>query len=183
MILLEDTRNQVGKHKNVARYCQENSIEIVRSKLVVGDYMSPYVSNISVDTKQNLEEVIKNITEKRFRNELLLAKKLDIHLVVLIEHGDGITCTKDILKWENPRLEFYKFQLKKQLKLFGEYNEWYLYKLAKQRGLNPKRPPQSPEQLYKSLLTIESNEEYDVEFKFCSKEETGRKILEILSGK
>lgn len=183
MILLEDTRNQVGKHKNIAKYCQENGIEIVRTKLVVGDYMSPYVAGISVDTKANIEEILQNITEKRFKNELMLAKKLGIHLVVLIECWSEIKCIDDVIKRENPRLEIYKLRLKKKLRLFGEFNEWYLYREAKAKGLNPSRPPISTEQLRKALHTIQNNEEYDVEFQFCSKEETGQKILEILSGK
>ena len=40
---------------------------------------------------------------------------------------------------------------------------------------------QAAEQLRKALHTIEDNkEDYDVSFEFCSKTETGRKILEIL---
>lgn len=184
MILLEDTRNQVGKHKNVSRYCQENNIEIVRTKLVVGDYMLPLTSGISIDTKADLNEILNNITQKRFRNELLLSKKLGIHLIILIEHSKDITCIDDIKNWKNQRLEFYKFQLKKKMGLYGEFNEWYLYREAKEKGLKPRKPPISPEQLCKSLHTIEDNkEDYDVEFQFCSKPETGQKILEILSQK
>lgn len=183
MILLEDTRNQIGKHKNIYKYCEENNIEIVRSKLIVGDYMSPRVATISVDTKFGLAEIMKNITEKRFKNELELAKKLGIHLFILIEQKE-ITCIDDISKkWENPRLDFYKFQMRKQLDLRGDFNEWYLYRLAKDRGFAPKRPPQSAEQLEKSLRTIESNTElYDVSFEFCEKSETGKRIIELLDG-
>lgn len=184
MILLEDTRNQIGKHKNVSKYCQENNIEIVRTKLVVGDYMLPLTSGISIDTKADLNEILNNVTQKRFRNELLLSKKLGIHLVILIEHSKDITCIDDIKNWKNQRLEFYKFQLKKKMGLHGEFNEWYLYREAKEKGLKPRKPPISPEQLCKSLHTIENNkEDYDVEFQFCSKSETGQKILEILSQK
>ena len=185
MILIEDTRQVVGKHKNIHKYCKENDIEIIRNKLIVGDYVLPNVSNISIDTKFGLQELMKNITEKRFRNELLLSKKLGIKLIVLIENSSDINSIDEIpLKWKNQRLEFYKFQLKKQLGLFGEFNEWYLYREAKDKGLKPRKPPISPEQLRKALHTIEDNkEEYDVSFEFCSKSETGQKILEILSQK
>jgi len=147
--------------------------------------MLPSVSNISIDTKFGLQEVMKNITEKRFRNELLLSKKLGIKLIVLIENSSDINSIDEIpLKWKNQRLEFYKFQLKKQLGIFGEFNEWYLYREAKDKGLKPRKPPISPEQLRKALHTIEDNkEDYDVEFQFCSKSETGQKILELLSQK
>lgn len=185
MILLEDTRNQINKHKNIYKYCKENDIEIIRNKLIVGDYMLPNVGDISIDTKFGLQEIMKNITEKRFRNELLLSKKLGIKLIVLIENSSDINSIDEIpLKWKNQRLEFYKFQLKKQLGLFGEFNEWYLYREAKDKGLKPRKPPISPEQLRKALHTIEDNkEDYDVSFEFCSKTETGQKILELLSQK
>ena len=39
MVLYEDTRQQAGKHKNVHAYCKKNGIEIIRQGLNVGDYM------------------------------------------------------------------------------------------------------------------------------------------------
>ena len=49
MILLEDTRNQINKHKNIHKYSKENDIEIIRNKLIVGDYMLHNVRNISIE--------------------------------------------------------------------------------------------------------------------------------------
>ena len=52
--------------------------------------------------------------------------------------------------------------LKRQLGIWGEYNHWELYRIAKENGLNPHRPPQDSIQLMKSLRTIEDNkEDYD----------------------
>lgn len=53
MILLCDTRQQYGKHKNIDRYCKMHGIEMVNQKLDVGDYMFPD-GKISIDTKQDL---------------------------------------------------------------------------------------------------------------------------------
>lgn len=59
MILLCDTRQQEGKHKNIEQYCNRNGIQMVRKCLTVGDYMlsddgiNPS-GNVSVDTKQDL---------------------------------------------------------------------------------------------------------------------------------
>ena len=53
MILLEDTRQQEGKHKNIELYCKRHKITLVRKKLDVGDYMMPD-GNVSCDTKQDL---------------------------------------------------------------------------------------------------------------------------------
>ena len=53
MILICDTRQQEGKHKNIEQYCNRHGIEMIRQKCDVGDYMLPD-GKISVDTKQNL---------------------------------------------------------------------------------------------------------------------------------
>ena len=53
MILLCDTRQQEGKHKNIEQYCRRHKIEMVRQKLDVGDYAFPD-GKISVDTKQDM---------------------------------------------------------------------------------------------------------------------------------
>lgn len=38
MIIVEDTRNQTGKHKAKSEYFAKQGIQVVRSKLYVGDY-------------------------------------------------------------------------------------------------------------------------------------------------
>ena len=53
-ILVEDTRNKVGEHKNVLSYCNQNGITVVREALRVGDYMFPN-GKVSVDTKKKSE--------------------------------------------------------------------------------------------------------------------------------
>ena len=180
-MILIDTREKPKAIVKIEKYFQNNNIDYDSCKLYVGDYQNIDNPKIIVDRKQNLAEIMGNITQKRFRDELIREKKAGIHLVVLIEHSKDINCIDDITKWNNPRLDFYKFQLKKQLGLYGDFNEWYLYRIAKEKGLNPKRPPQSPEQLRKALHTIEDNkEDYDVEFQFCDKTQTGAKIIEIL---
>ena len=182
--IIIDSREKEKAIQKIKKYFDDNNIKYITSKLYCGDYQLLSNGKIVVDRKQNLAEIMQNVTQKRFRDELIRAKKAGIHLIILIEHGKDITCIDDITKWKNQRLEFYKFQLKKQLGLFGEFNEWYLYREAKDKGLKPRKPPISPEQLRKALHTIEENkEEYDVSFEFCSKSETGRKILELLSQK
>ena len=45
MILIEDTRQQKGKHNNVHKYCDSQGIEIYPLALTVGDYMLGEVQN------------------------------------------------------------------------------------------------------------------------------------------
>ena len=92
MVLLEDTRNQPGKHKNIQAYCRQNGIEIVRTKLLVGDYMLAGAEGggISVDTKTlGVPEIAENVfqSHERFRRECEMAQKCGIQLVVLIEEN------------------------------------------------------------------------------------------------
>ena len=182
--IIIDSREKEKAIQKIKKYFDDNNIKYITSKLYCGDYQLLSNGKIVIDRKQNLAEIMQNVTQKRFRDELTRAKNAGIHLIILIEHSKDITCIDDITKWKNQRLEFYKFQLKKQLGLFGEFNEWYLYREAKDKGLKPRKPPISPEQLRKALHTIEDNkEDYDVSFDFCSKSETGQKIIDFLSQK
>lgn len=104
MVLLEDTRNKIGKHKNVQAYCAKHGIELVRECLDVGDYMLPD-GKISVDTKKDLSELATNLLnpqdKKRFMREIKRASEAGIQLVVLCEHGGKIKCLQDVALWES----------------------------------------------------------------------------------
>lgn len=105
MILLEDTRQQAKKHEKKHEWFAENGIEVVRTKLAVGDYTLPTDQSLCIDTKAGLLEVCGNVTQqhRRFVEELDLAKKLGIQLIILCEE-EGITALEDVKQWENPRL-------------------------------------------------------------------------------
>ena len=176
-----DTREQKNQH--IINYFKKNNIEYKIKKLDEGDYKLEGNDTICIERKGNLNEIMANITQARFKRELERAKQKGVKLIVLIENSSRIHSIEEIPeKWKNQRLEFYKFQLKRQLGLFGDFNEWYLYREAKAKCLKVRRPPQSPTQLMKALHTIEDNkEDYDVSFDFCSKSETGAKIIELLT--
>ena len=178
-----DTREQKNQH--IINYFKKNNIEYKIQKLDEGDYKFEGNDTICIERKGNLDEIMANITQARFKRELERAKQKGVKLIVLIENSSDIHSIEEIPeKWKNQRLEFYKFQLKRQLGLFGDFNEWYLYREAKAKGLKVRKPPISPEQLRKALHTIEDNkEDYDVSFEFCSKSETGQKIIDLLSQK
>ena len=87
MVLLEDTRNQVGKHRNIEAYCRMTGIEIIRQALIVGDYMIAGKGDISVDTKQDVRELAMDVFQehRRFREECERAQKCGITLIILTE--------------------------------------------------------------------------------------------------
>ena len=152
MILIEDTRQVVGKHKLKNEYFEKMGIEVVRSKLLFGDYQNPQNPSIAIDTKKDIQELIGDLTKdhERFKRELQLAKKCGAKLIILIE-DEKVTCINDLYTW-------YNWRLKK----------------------SPKATKGST--LAKMLYTIEHNtEDYNCQFIFTKKSECGAKIIELLS--
>lgn len=160
MVITEDTRQQAGKHRNVQAYCKRHGIELVRKKLDVGDYMLPD-GTISVDTKFGMQEVYNNLISghDRFRRECVRARENGIRLVVLVEEA-GITTLEDVKGWINPRIQQYEWAVE------------HGYKTAK-------APPISSKRLYGIMRTMEEN--YGIQFQFCHKRNTGKRIIEILT--
>lgn len=110
MTIIQDTRQQAGKHTLKEEYFERNGIKVVRSKIPVGDYANIKNMSVIVDTKANIQEVISNVTKqhKRFIAECDLAKESDIRLIILVENEDGIAKISDLYRWWNPRLRFSK---------------------------------------------------------------------------
>lgn len=107
MKLIEDSRQQAGKHDLKHLYWAVNGDQYLRCKLPFGDYALP--PKVAVDTKENMGEIANNIggtasEHRRFREELKLAQEYGCKLYVLVENLDGITCIDDVWTWENPRL-------------------------------------------------------------------------------
>ena len=105
MIIIEDTRQQAGKHDLKHDWFAENDVQIVRSKLPFGDYA--LVPSIAVDTKKDMDEIAANICGKqhtRFINECKAAKAAGCSLVFLIENTVGISDISEVHTWINPRV-------------------------------------------------------------------------------
>lgn len=154
--LFEDTRNKIGKHKNIEEYCRNNGIEIVRQSLCVGDYTLPADHSVCIDTKKDLLELAMDLgnDKSRFYKEVRRAVQYGIKLIVLTEHGGKVKSIQDVAAWNNPLL-------------------------------NPRHPKHCAnamtgrelmERIYRCHIA------YGAEFLFCDKRETGRRILELLGG-
>lgn len=157
MILLEDTRQQDGKHRNIHAYCKHNGIEIIRQKLDVGDYAFPS-GKISVDTKEDLLELSKNIMSsdhRRLRAECQLAQELGIHLVFLVEE---IPPYGKVDLWEVPR--------------WKSSNQWHRY--------GDPMTLVDPRALRKAMITMVVK--YGIEFQFCTRRQSPARVIKILKG-
>lgn len=195
MIVLEDKGQKEKKHIAKNKYFASKNIDVMRVPLPVGDYvlMNDKIQdvidrkskrelelkkmdflgtyNVSVDTKENLEEVVNNICGKahpRFRDECILAQNNNIKLYILVENLDGIKTVQDVFSWVNPRRKRY-FEIKNK----QQYGKCFSVKL-------PKTPPTSGEILAKAILTMQAK--YGVEFLFCKPLESAAKIIELLGG-
>lgn len=162
MQLIADTREHLSEWKRISKQFDELGITYFRSKLLCGDYQSLDNARLVVDRKQNLTELCSNVCQdhERFRNEITRAQAAGIKIIFLCEHGNGVESLEDVIFWENPR------RIKR--KKVGTEWRWVETKATTGRVL------------YNILTTI--RDKYGVDFVFCNKEETGRKIVELLGG-
>lgn len=101
MKIIEDTRNQKGKHKALNAWMSDHGIQVIRSKIVVGDYSLP--PKISVDTKQGFEELVHNFCSadrERVKREIIKAREMGTELIFLVI-DEKATCIEDAKKWKN----------------------------------------------------------------------------------
>lgn len=103
MVILEDTRQQEGKHRNIDQYFKRAGITVERCCLYVGDYAIANDQSRAVDTKQDVLEVAKDIMSadhERFKRECQRANDAGIKLLILIEETlpDG-----GLANWVSPK--------------------------------------------------------------------------------
>ncbi len=150
-----DTREQEGKNIHLLDYFNKHNIKTVRSKCVVGDYINIFDQSVAIDRKQNIMELINNVTQdhERFRRELQLAQELGVKLIVLVE--EYFSNVYALKYWKS---KVWKYGAKKGLPV------------SQMKG----------ETLMKILLTMQNK--YGVKFVFCRKAESAKLIVDILKG-
>lgn len=150
MHIIEDSRQQAGKHALKHEHFAQVHVPFYRCKLPVGDYALP--PERAVDTKASMQEIAQNIggsrdEHQRFIAELKLAQEIGTELIVLIENEDGISELDEVYSWRNPREEY---------------------------SPNCIQGPR----LWKAMKTIQ--ERYGCIFMFCRPEEAGEIIVDLL---
>jgi ribosome-associated protein len=165
LIIQCDTRQKRKHHDLKERYFEEQGHKLVHSKMLVGDYCVPSNGSVVVDTKADLSELYSNLIQqhKRFRSECILAQEAGIKLYILVENKNGIRSVEDVEKWKNPQFfRYYKAKRK-----------------AERMGLKEPKPPASNVQLIKIMHAM--TRDYGVEFLFCTPQESGSKVIELLT--
>ena len=156
MIIAEDTRNQAGKHRNIHRQLGAMGHSIVRTKMYVGDYQLINRGDVVVDTKKDMLELAMDICRdhKRFSEECKKAHEAGIRLVILTEE---LLPTGGLANWKSP--------------------VWKTTTARHKAGEAISKV--KPETLYKAIHTMSTR--YGVEFHFCDKDETGARLIDILT--
>jgi hypothetical protein len=103
----------------------------------------------------------------RFKAEILRATEAGIRLIILVEQ-EGIKSLEDVPNWKNPRVA-----------------QWHKINNAHKAGKMLKikisnSPPANSLKLAMSMTSLANR--YGVEWQFCDKSETGKRIVEILGG-
>lgn len=152
MHLIEDSRQKRGQHDIKNTYWREAGHSVIRSTLPFGDYCE--VPRVVVDTKRDIYEIAHNINgqHERFRRECQRASAHGCQLVILVENLDGVSTLDDLSTWR-------------------ESNEHYEMRGGTRR-IEGKR-------LAAAMRTM--SKRYGVRFEFCTPNEAGRRVLEILS--
>lgn len=143
-MIICDSREKKNIH--VLRYFDTWNIPYTVKKLDVGDYMESNNPQLTIDRKQNLDELCGNLfspDKGRFWREVRRAKENRIKMIVLIEQGGKIKELRDVPQWH------------------GKYTKVSGYKL------------------YNEICRCHIA--YGVEFWFCDKRSTGKRIAEILA--
>ena len=163
MILLQDTRQQYGKHRNIEAYCKRMGIKIVNQCLQIGDYMlapdsHPLGGRISVDTKADILELSTNVMSmdhRRFRAECIRAQEQGIQLIILVEE---VPPYGRLDMWEVPRWQ--------------SSNKWHRY--------GDPMTLVDPAALRKACITMQKK--YGVKFRFCSRLQSPKRVIQYLKG-
>lgn len=143
-MIICDTREKKNRH--IIQYFEQREIPYKIAKLNTGDYMDSESNRITIDRKQNLDELCGNLfspDRSRFWREVRRAKSEGIKMIVLIEQGGMIKTLKDVPKWRGKYTKVSGYSL---------YNEICRCHIA-----------------------------YGVEFLFCDKRSTGKRIAELLA--
>lgn len=174
MIVIIDSREHEGKNEHVLQYFRDNGIRYVNKEeygnvaLNAGDYMSGENPTITIDRKYGLQEVYCCVVgdHARFRDECIRARQNGKRLIILVEEPN-ITNLEDVERWMNPRYVSW-------CKLYQQH------KIGKNlQKKQSAQPPLSSIQLADRMKVM--RDRYGIEWKFCTREDCGKRIVEILS--
>ena len=102
-MVIEDTRQQREKHEHIKAWMEAHGVAFdQRSRaLPFGDYVSDNGSNVVVDTKKDVQELVMDVgrDHDRFVRECERARAAGFRLVVLIESSARYNDRVELARW------------------------------------------------------------------------------------
>lgn len=171
MVIIVDSREKARAIQKVLAEFDKHGIRHYSSKLFCGDYQNVDNAKLVIDRKQNLSEICNNVSSVPKKNSDGTYKR----------RQDGRTdCDLYRFTDELQRAKECGIHLivlcehGGQIKTLQDVEKW------KNPRLKESPLAMSGERLYRVLLQLEKT--YDVEFQFCDKRTTGKRIIELLGG-
>lgn len=170
MIIRVDIHISIEKCMLKNKYFKENGIELRHADMHdMGDYSTFLNGAVSVLNRGSIQELISDINGKsrdKFERACIKARDEKMQLVVLVENkvtdgeenraSERVKCLEDLYLWKNPRL--------------------LIQKAGKQKYPTAMSGKEIAEWCYAM------QEKYGVQFEFCTPEEAGERIVELLGG-
>ena len=153
MVIQIDTREKPKAIQKILRDFKDHDVKFYSSKMYVGDYGNPKRPDIVVDRKQNLSEICANVGSSKEEHERFRNE-------IIRANEIGI---KVVVLIEHGH----------GFKTLEDIQWWDNPRLKKSPHAT------TGDKLYKILSTM--CDRYNMEVQFCDKQETGRRIREILS--
>lgn len=102
-MVIEDTRQQREKHEHIKAWMEAHGVAFdQRSRaLPFGDYVSDNGSNVVIDTKKDVQELVMDVgrDHNRFARECDKARAAGFRLVVLVESSARYNDRGQLAKW------------------------------------------------------------------------------------
>ena len=166
-----DTRQQAGKHEIKNEWWASHQVSTTSCKLDFGDYMTDG-SNISIDTKRNIQEIAQNINGRnhdRFKRECVRARDAGYRLVILVENLDGVCCLADLQEWTNSHCCVCGYYQRHSCNPHDGREKCIKH--------NTRKPIQGA-RLARAMSTM--SERYGVRFEFCNPHDSAKRICDLL---
>lgn len=153
MVIQIDTREKQRATEKIRDYFDSHGIKHISSKLYVGDYMSLDNPKLIIDRKQNLLELAGNLCQQHKRFTAELIRAKEAGIHIIILCEHG-----------------------GKIQTLEDVKNWQNPRL-KDHPL-----AMSGERMHKVMSTMQNSDKYSVEFQFCDKRSTGKRIAELLAG-
>lgn len=167
--IIEDSRQQAHKHDHIESWMRAHGVEFEpRARaLPFGDYMRDG-SNISVDTKKDIQELVMDVgrDHARFARECDRARSDGWRLVVLVESGKRYNTRPELEGWTSGVCGRCPDMMHNRCDPHDKGCKRHHYR------------PMQGETLYKITRRMEL--EHGVRFVYCDKADTAMVICEIL---